>query len=288
LRKYVEYLAEEKELIDSKTLKRMKKSLNIPHVKDKFIDPLPESKTEEVFRIARGRSSRDYALFLVTYEGCLRRREVLELKVSDINFKDQQVKVDGIKREDDRIINVSKRCIEALKDYVDNHRGEPLPKYKDCLFLNYEWKLSKNALYTLHKEYKLLAKLPEDFTFHGWRHTGCTHITKKALRQTKGNIPLTLKILQSQTGHKDINVLLEKYVSIYQSEVKEFYNNIWESNNERESQPEKPKHKPQPKPQDSYIANVNQDPDIRIKELELELLKLKQQKQQRDDLRYYG
>jgi hypothetical protein len=137
----------------------------------------------------------------------------------------------------------------------------------------------------LNKQYKLRADLPEDFTLHGWRHTGTTHLTIKALKMTKQNIPLTLKLLQAQTGHKDVNVLLDRYVNIYKSEVKNFFNNIWEDNNEEDKPKPEPK-KPEPKrPQDTYIASEN--PDIRIKELELEILKLKQ-KQTKNDSPLYG
>jgi hypothetical protein len=160
---------------------------------------------------------------------------------------------------------------------------KPLDKYKDILFLNFGYPLSKNKLFDINKEYKLRCNLPIDFTLHGWRHTGITHITKKQLKKKGNNKPLTLKILQAQTGHKDVNVLEERYINICSEEIKEFYDDIWEENNNKDKEEVEPeKDKPTPKkptkPQDNYIASDN----IRIKELELELLKLKE-KQSKDD-----
>jgi site-specific recombinase XerD len=259
IRKFVEYLVDEHDLLSGKEHNKIKKILVTPDVKSKIVKPLTEEQVERVFKIAKSRCKRDYAIFLVMYEGCLRRTELLNLKISDIDTDNRRVRVDGIKREDDRLINISKRCFDAIIDYINNEREEPLPQYQDYIFLNNSYKLSKNKLFTLNKEYKLRADLPEEFTLHGWRHTGITHLTLKALKTTKQNVPLTLKLLQSQSGHKDANVLLDKYVNIYKDDIKKFYNNVWDDKDE-EPIPEEPKpqpeKKPEPKkPQDNYIAN---------------------------------
>jgi len=258
IRKLVEYMVDDNDLLSGKEHKKIKKILQTPDVKTKHIKPLTEEQVEKVFKIANKRSKRDYAILLVMYEGCLRRTELLNLKIPDIDFENKRIRVEGIKREDDRLINISQRCMDAIIDYINNYRGEPLPEYRDCLFLNKEYKLSKNRLFALNKEYKLRADLPEDFTLHGWRHTGITHLTLKALRKTNQNVPLTLKLLQSQTGHKDANVLLDKYVNIYKDDVKKFFDNVWDDK-DTETKPEEPKpqpeKKPEPKkPQDNYIA----------------------------------
>jgi len=109
------------------------------------------------------------------------------------------------------------------------------------------------------------------------------------LKQSKNNIPLTLKHLMKQTGHKSPEILLNKYVHVAQEETKEFYNNIWNNNNESYIEPQQHKPEPkQPKPQDTYIADNNTNIQIKELELKLELLKLKQEKQSRDNMSIYG
>jgi type 1 fimbriae regulatory protein FimB len=50
-----------------------------------------------VLRIARARSVRDWAMVLVAYRHGLRASEVCGLKLSDVNLKDQTIRVDRLK-----------------------------------------------------------------------------------------------------------------------------------------------------------------------------------------------
>ena len=83
IRKFVEYLVDEHDLLSGKEHNKIKKILETPEVPTKIVKPLTEEQVEKVFRITKSRCKRDYAIFLVLYEGCLRRTELLSLHISD-------------------------------------------------------------------------------------------------------------------------------------------------------------------------------------------------------------
>ena len=251
LRRYCTYICEHRELLSSKEHRRIKDIIKIRKFKGKTVKPLTYEQVEQVFAIAKNRSPRDHAIFRVMYEGCLRRMELCSLKISDFDYKDKKMKVEGIKREDDRFIRLSQECCDAIKEYIEEYREKPFDEFSDYLFINNRWKMTKTRLFELNKEYKQRADLPDEFTLHGWRHTGITHIVKKAMKQTGQNIPLTLANVQRQTGHKDVNVLMNKYVHVNDEERKKLFDQIWDDEEKKkpdEPEPEEPEPKKKPKP----------------------------------------
>ena len=120
---------------------------------------------------------------------------VVNEMLEDVNFEKNKIDVIDVKGGVSATINLTQRCTDTIKDYVDNHRGEPKKGHEKALFLNDGKRLSKTKLHEIHKEYKYRAGLPNDFKFppHLWRTTGITHYA-----QSEKDI----KLLMAQSRHQ--------------------------------------------------------------------------------------
>ena len=230
INRYLEYLCE-KEVITYENLKRwrLKTPRNLKSKKSKR-EALTEKEVEGILKLAQKHSKRDYALFLTLYSGMLRRNELRALNLEDVDLNNRTLKLYDTKNGEDYTINISKRCANALRDYIENNREEPLEGHEQAVFLNYGWRISKNTLYQIHKEYAYRMNFPEtkDFFPHIWRHTGITHYACK-LSKSEGNEAIALKKLQAQTRHKSIDVLLD-YLHLNTKDIADTYDRAF--NNE--------------------------------------------------------
>ena len=144
------------------------------------------------------------------YSSGLRRSEVTNLKIRDVDFFNGLVKVFG-KGKKERLVPVTQTALQALRDYLATR---PQPQPTDALFLNKNGKpLTGDGLAYVFKNTAISSNLARRVTPHSLPHSFATHLL--------GN-GCDLRSLQGMLGHKSLSttqvythVSLEKLKSVY-------------------------------------------------------------------------
>ncbi|MBR5151570.1 MAG: tyrosine-type recombinase/integrase, partial [Elusimicrobiaceae bacterium] len=143
--------------------KLLPKFLSIPET-DRLLETTSQSKHFAL---------RDRALFELMYSSGLRRSEVTNLKIRDIDFFNGLVKVFGKGRKE-RLVPVTQTALQALKDYLATRKN---PQREEALFLNKNGKpLSGDGLAYLFKNTAIASHLARRVTPHSLRHSFATHL----------------------------------------------------------------------------------------------------------------
>ncbi len=180
--------------------KLLPKFLSVPET-DRLLEATSQSKHF---------AARDKALFELMYSSGLRRSEVTNLKICDIDFFNGLVKVFGKGRKE-RLVPVTQTALQALKDYLATRKH---PQSQEALFLNKNGKpLSGDGLAYIFKNTAISSHLARRVTPHSLRHSFATHLL--------GN-GCDLRSLQEMLGHKSLSttqvythVSLEQLKSVY-------------------------------------------------------------------------
>ncbi len=142
-------------------------------------------------------SERNTAIIETLYGCGLRVSELIDLKISDLYFSENFIKVTG-KGNKQRLVPVSdinKRCIN---DYLLNSRSKIkiVEKYSDILFLNRNGsKLSRAMIFTIVKNLSKKSEIKKITSPHTFRHSFATHLLENGA---------DLKTIQQLLGHESI------------------------------------------------------------------------------------
>lgn len=176
------------DLIESpKTGRKLPDTLSIGEI-DQLIDAIDLGKAEG----ERNRS------IIETLYGCgLRVSEVIDLKLSDLYFKEGFIKVTG-KGNKERFVPIGEVTQEYLTAYIENSRNRvPIKKTaSDIVFLNRRGnKLTRAMIFTIVKNLALAADLGKNISPHTFRHSFATHLLENGA---------DLRSIQQMLGHESI------------------------------------------------------------------------------------
>ena len=143
---------------------------------------LPFSK-EELKRVLEGaievidfESARDHFIVELFYATGIRRIELVNLKINDIDFSNKQIKVLG-KRNKERYIPLINSLESSLKVYLDFRRTLPIVKDKEMLLLTKKGlKVYEMLVYRIINKYFSKASSKEKCSPHVLRHSFATHL----------------------------------------------------------------------------------------------------------------
>ena len=208
---------------------------------------------------------RDNAILKTLYYTSIRRGELSNLNLDDVDFTKETIKTWNMKggRSVERPIH--SMALESIKEYlkvreinpiVNRRKGETQEEYenrlediKKALFLSRSGthRLGVMDVVLILKTYSSKAKIPFKVNPHMLRHAFVTH----AYYELGWNI----KDIQNQTKHESIDVITSHYIDVdkvaYKKKYEKDFNKL--SNNEEiapEIKPEpKQENKPEPKPQ---------------------------------------
>ena len=181
--------------------KLLPKFLSIPET-DRLLDTTAQSKHFAM---------RDKALFELMYSSGLRRSEVTNLKIRDIDFFNGLVKVFGKGRKE-RLVPVTQVALQALKDYLATRKN---PQANEALFLNKNGTpLTGDGLAYIFKNTAIASHLARRVTPHSLRHSFATHLL--------GN-GCDLRSLQEMLGHKSLSTT-QVYTHVSLEQLKNVYN----------------------------------------------------------------
>ena len=142
-------------------------------------------------------SERNIAIIETLYGCGLRVSELIDLKISDLYFSEDFIKVTG-KGNKQRLVpvsNINKRCIN---DYLLNSRSKIkiVTKHSDILFLNRNGsKLTRAMIFTIVKNLSKKSKIKKIISPHTFRHSFATHLLENGA---------DLKTIQQLLGHESI------------------------------------------------------------------------------------
>lgn len=179
-------------------------------------DVLSEAEINKIIDgvdLSRPEGERDRAI-LETLYGCgLRVSELINLKISDLRFKEHYIIVVG-KGNKQRIVpinNAAIKCVEIYRTQVRNmqdiSRGQ-----EDFLFLNWRGKhLSRVAIFTLVKNLTQVAGIKKNVSPHTFRHSFATHMVNRGAN---------LRVVQDMLGHESITTT-EIYAHLSKQKLRE-------------------------------------------------------------------
>ncbi|MEW6701989.1 MAG: site-specific tyrosine recombinase XerD [Bacteroidota bacterium] len=142
---------------------------------------------------------RDKAILETFYSSGLRVSELINLKIHDLFFDDEVVRVFG-KGSKERIIPMGRSAIYWLKEYLMRSRPhlEKKSKSQNFLFLNRKrgTKLSRMAIWKIVDRYTKEAGITKKNHPHTFRHSFATHLLEGGA---------DLRAVQEMLGHADIS-----------------------------------------------------------------------------------
>lgn len=156
---------------------------------------------------------RNQCMIEVLYGCGLRVSELIELKISDINFKEGFLKVEG-KGQKVRYVPLAKYTSHLIKNYIENVRinNKINKKYEDNLFLNSRGSsMSRVIVFIIIKELADKAGIRKNISPHTFRHSFATHMLQNGA---------DLRFIQEMLGHSSITTT-EIYTHLNTEELRD-------------------------------------------------------------------
>ncbi|MEP2058688.1 MAG: site-specific tyrosine recombinase XerD [Maribacter litoralis] len=190
-----------------------------PKIGRKLPDTLSETEIDNLINaidLSTPEGERNRAM-LETLYGCgLRVSELIGLKISDLFFEEDFIKVTG-KGDKQRFVPIS----ELNKKYIDIYRNEIRVHlniqegFQDILFLNRRGKqLTRAMIFTIVKNLAVSIGLQKNISPHTFRHSFATHLLENGA---------DLRAIQQMLGHESITTT-EIYMHVDRSHLAEVIN----------------------------------------------------------------
>lgn len=175
-------------------LTRVKKSRKLPTV-------LSFNEIEKILQtpvVEDKLGLRDKAMLELFYSSGLRVSELINLKINDLFFDDEVIRVMG-KGSKERIVPIGGSAIQWIKKYIINSRSllERKSISQNFLFLNRNGKsLTRMGVWKLVNYYARTAEIKKEIHPHTFRHSFATHLLEGGA---------DLRAVQEMLGHADIS-----------------------------------------------------------------------------------
>ena len=190
-----------------------------PKIGRKLPDTLSENEIDKLIKaidLGSNEGERNRAM-LETLYGCgLRVSELIDLKISDLFFEEDFIKVTG-KGDKQRFVPIS----PVNKKYINIYRNEIRVHlniqegFQDILFLNRRGKqLTRAIIFTIVKNLAVTIGLQKNISPHTFRHSFATHLLENGA---------DLRAIQQMLGHESITTT-EIYMHVDRSHLAEVMN----------------------------------------------------------------
>lgn len=156
---------------------------------------------------------RNQCIIEVLYGCGLRVSELIELKISNINFKEGYLKVEGKGRKV-RFVPLADYTMKLILDYLKNIRYHYKinKKYEDYVFLNSRGSsMSRVIVFVIIKELAEKAGINKKISPHTFRHSFATHLLQNGA---------DLRYIQEMLGHSSITTT-EIYTHLKTEELRD-------------------------------------------------------------------
>lgn len=195
IRSFFKYL-----IFDGKLKNNPARLLEAPKIGRRLPNVLTVEEIDSMLRAVemyKPEGQRNRAIIEMLYSCGLRVTELIDLKLSNINFRLGIVKIEG-KGNKERIIPISKNAKEEIKRYLKVYRNylEIAKGFEDVLFLNKRGtSLSRVMVFNIIKYLSKRAGLSKNVSPHTFRHSFASHLI---------NGGADLRAVQDMLGHESI------------------------------------------------------------------------------------
>lgn len=140
---------------------------------------------------------RDRTILEVFYSTGIRRNELINLTLQDVDYHEGLIRINSGKGDKDRVVPIGKIACRYLENYVKAVRPSLIKDpYNNHLFLTMNGsKLSENTVWQIVKAYGKKAKLKKNVSPHTFRHTCAT-----LMLRNKANV----RHIQELLGHASL------------------------------------------------------------------------------------
>jgi integrase/recombinase XerD len=188
--------------------------LELPKLARKLPDVLSLREIENMLSeidLSKPSGHRDKAIIETLFACGLRVSELVELKISGIDYQEKYVKVKG-KGNKERLVPISNVALKAIQIYLDEIRvhQDVDKKHTDTVFLNSRGKgLSRVYIFKMIKNLAVLANIQKNISPHTFRHSFATCLVEggadlRAVQQMLGHESITTTEIYT---HLDTNFL---------------------------------------------------------------------------------
>lgn len=194
------------ELLESpKTGKHLPEVLSVDEI-DMMIAAIPQDKEEAL---------RNEAIIEMLYGSGLRVSELIDIRISRINFDEGFMLVEG-KGSKERLVPISPRALELTRQWLrQRSRLNISPMASDILFLNRRGKpLTRVMIFYIVKDLAERAGITRAVSPHTLRHSFATHLLEGGAN---------LRSIQEMLGHESVTTT-EIYVHLDRSKLRETIN----------------------------------------------------------------
>ena len=174
--------------------------LEAPKIGRKLPDVLSVAEIETIIAaidLSAPEGHRNKAIVEVLYGCGLRVSELINLKLSQLFFRDNFIRIIG-KGDKERLVPIGETAQRAVMHYVDGGRSKLKIKkgMEDALFLNRRGsKLTREMIFMMIKETVQLAGIQKNVSPHTFRHSFATHLIEGGA---------DLRAVQEMLGHASI------------------------------------------------------------------------------------
>lgn len=156
---------------------------------------------------------------LETLYGCgLRVSELISLKISDLYFDEDFIKVSG-KGDKERLVPIgptTKKFIDIYRKEIRVHQKID-PKAKDTIFLNQHGRpLTRAMIFTIVKRLAEKAGIRKNISPHTFRHSFATHLLEngadlRAIQQMLGHESITTTEIYTHIDRKHLTEVMNRF-----------------------------------------------------------------------------
>jgi len=211
IRSFYNYLVHEDIITENKfkEINNPKRSNSLPkYIKDNDLE-----KMFLVFNLDDKLEQRNSLILEMLYATGVRVSELVNIKISDINFYDNTIKILG-KGNKERIVVYGSFCADSLERYLKDGRQKLLKSDTDYLFLNKDGKkISERSIRKILDSIIRKASLDIHVSPHMLRHTFATDLL---------NNGADLVSVKELLGHESLNTT-SIYTHVSQEQVKKVY-----------------------------------------------------------------
>jgi len=174
--------------------------IEAPKIGRKLPDTLTIEEIDELIGLidfTKAEAQRNHTLLETLYSCGLRVSELVTLKISDLFFEEEFIRVIG-KGNKQRLIPIAKETQRLIETYINESRGllKIDPAHTDTLFLNRRGKgLTRVMIFTIIKRLKELSSITKTISPHTFRHSFATHLLENGAN---------LRAIQQMLGHESI------------------------------------------------------------------------------------
>jgi len=156
---------------------------------------------------------RDRAMLEVLYSTAVRNQELRNLRLKNVDLKEQTIRIVGGKGGKDRLLPLGKKASEYLEQYIQNIRPTLIKSEEEqILFLGYrKTPLSRNTVSNMVRGYAEKVGIKKHITTHSLRHSCATHMLKNRA---------SLRHIQELLGHSSLETT-QKYTRIEITDLKQ-------------------------------------------------------------------